>query len=206
MDDSEAQPHWQGIYATKDAAEVSWFQPTPEPSLRMIHKTGLEAGAHIIDVGGGASSLVDELLDSGFRVTVLDIARNALDVARSRLGPRARDVNWVVADITRWRPTEQFDLWHDRAVFHFLTEPEQRAQYIGALKAGLAPGGWLVMAAFAPTGPERCSGLPVHRWSAPELQAELGEDFEMVESAAETHETPWGSQQAFTWTLFRRVA
>lgn len=205
MDSSDAKEHWQNVYGAKDAADVSWFQPSPEPSLRMIRRTGLGVGSRAIDVGGGASSLVDHLLDNGFHMTVLDIAHGALDVARSRLGARAKDANWVVADITKWRPTEPFDLWHDRAVFHFLTEPEQRLGYIAALKAGLAPSGWVVMATFAPTGPERCSGLPVHRWSAPELAAELGDAFQLIESAEETHETPSGARQVFTWTLFRRV-
>jgi len=204
MEGSEPGSHWQNVYASKDAANVSWFQSSPEPSLRMIHKTGLAAGARAIDVGGGASSLVDHLLDDGFRMTVLDVADSALDVARSRLGVRARDVTWIAADITAWRPTETFDLWHDRAVFHFLTEPDQRARYIEALKSSLAPSGWLIMATFAPSGPETCSGLPVHRWSASGLAAELGDAFHLIESEEETHETPSGSRQVFTWALFRR--
>lgn len=206
MDEKDgSSAHWQGVYLAKGAAEVSWFQPSPEPSLRLIAKTGLTNGAAVLDAGGGASTLVDHLFDEGFRLSVLDIADSALDVARSRLGPRAAEVTWIVADITEWRPTGQFDLWHDRAVFHFLTKPEQRARYLAALKAGLAPSGWLVMATFAPGGPDRCSGLPVCRWSAPELAAELGDDFRLVESVEERHLTPSGVQQAFTWTLFRRA-
>ena len=206
MDHSDAKAHWRNVYGTRDATTVSWFQSSPAPSLDLIRKTGLGPGSRAIDVGGGASSLVDRLLDQGFRVTVLDIADSALDVARSRLGARAEDVNWVAADISLWKPTETFDLWHDRAVFHFLTEPEQRAGYIAALKAGLAPGGWLVMATFAPAGPQRCSGLPVRRWSASELASELGGAFQLIQSAEEPHATPSGSQQLFTWTLFRRVS
>jgi 2-polyprenyl-3-methyl-5-hydroxy-6-metoxy-1,4-benzoquinol methylase len=205
MDGSEPGDHWRNVYETKGATGVSWFQHSPEPSLRMIRKTGLRVGSRAIDVGGGASSLVDRLLDDGFHMTVLDIADNALDIARSRLGARAKDVNWIAADITQWRPIGTFDLWHDRAVFHFLTEPEQRLGYMAALKASLAPSGWVVMATFAPTGPERCSGLPVHRWSPTELAAELGNAFQLVESAEEAHETPSGSRQLFTWTLFHRV-
>lgn len=201
----DRQAHWQNVYRTKSSADVSWFQPSPELSLRMIAKTGLGRGSAVIDVGGGASSLVDQLLADGFRVTVLDIADSALDVARARLGTRAADVDWIVADITAWQATDRFDLWHDRAVFHFLTEPDQRARYIAALKASLRPAGWLVMATFGPDGPQTCSGLPVHRWSAPDLAAELGGAFRLVESLAEDHETPWGSRQAFTWALFRRT-
>jgi trans-aconitate methyltransferase len=204
MDDRAAQQHWQAVYRTKTPTEVSWFQSSPEPSLAMIGQTGLGAGSRVIDVGGGASSLVDRLLDEGFAVTVLDIADSALEAARSRLGPRAQAVTWIAADITEWRPAAGFDLWHDRAVFHFLTEPGQRASYKAALRAGLAPSGWLVMGAFAPNGPERCSGLPVRRWSTPELAAELGEDFQLIQSAEEVHQTPSGGAQAFTWALFRR--
>ena len=205
MSDADTAQHWRTVYATKAATAVSWHQPSPTPSLKLIAKTGLGPGARVIDVGGGASSLVDRLLDQGFQVCVLDIADNALEIARSRLGERAQGATWIVADITDWRTSAQFDLWHDRAVFHFLTEPKPRARYLATLKTVVVPGGWVVMATFAPSGPDRCSGLPVQRWSAEALTAELGEEFRLVESAEETHETPGGARQAFTWTLFRRV-
>jgi trans-aconitate methyltransferase len=197
--------HWRGAYAAKDPAAVSWFQASPTPSLAMIRKTGLGEGAHILDAGGGASPLVDHLLAERFCVTVLDIAETGLEAARSRLGPRAEAASWVVADVTRWRPTAQFDLWHDRAVFHFLTEPDQRARYFEALRDGLTPSGWVIMATFAPDGPERCSGLTVRRWSVTDLVEAFGADFRLMDSAEETHLTPWGSPQLFTWTLFQRV-
>jgi 2-polyprenyl-3-methyl-5-hydroxy-6-metoxy-1,4-benzoquinol methylase len=197
--------HWRDVYASKDARSVSWFQGSPTPSLRLIGTSGLGPGSRAIDVGGGASSLVDHLLDQGLEVTVLDLAPEALDVSRARLGARATAVRWIAADITQWEPSGQFDLWHDRAVFHFLIEPAQRAAYRAAMETGLKPGGWLVMATFAPQGPDRCSGLPVQRWSAADLASFLGEQFQLIASAEEAHETPWGAPQIFTWTLFRRA-
>lgn len=205
VDDSEQERHWRRVYETKAADEVSWFQASPAPSLDMISKAGLAPGARIVDVGGGASTLIDHLLDQGFQVTGLDIADSALDVARARLGDRSARATWIATDVTTWRPEAQFDLWHDRAVFHFLTDPGRRAQYIAALRAALAPSGWVVMATFGPEGPEKCSGLPVRRWSAQGLAAELGDDFRLVEAADETHLTPGGSGQVFTWALLQSL-
>jgi trans-aconitate methyltransferase len=148
---------------------------------------------------------VDALLDRGFcAITVLDIAEAALEVARRRLGPRGQAVDWQVADIRRWRPEGPYDLWHDRAVFHFLTEPEDRAAYMATLNEAVRPGGWVVLASFAPDGPETCSGLPVRRYDAAGLAEELGEGFELVRQMRERHVTPSGAEQPFTWTLFRR--
>jgi 2-polyprenyl-3-methyl-5-hydroxy-6-metoxy-1,4-benzoquinol methylase len=199
------QDHWEQVYGSKDSRETSWFEPSPKTSLLMIDRTGLTAGSRSIDVGGGASSLVDHLLQRGFEVAVLDIADEALAVARARLGAKAEQVQWIAKDITSWQPAAQFDLWHDRAVFHFLTQPTQRRGYVAALEAALRPGGWLVMATFAPDGPERCSGLPVQRWAAPDLARELGAGFELVHTEGNEHATPWGSSQGFTWALFRRI-
>lgn len=199
------QDHWEQVYGSKDSREASWFEAAPEASLRMIARTGLTAGSRAVDVGGGASSLVDHLLQLGFEVAVLDIADESLAVARARLGAKAARVQWIATDITFWQPAAQFDLWHDRAVFHFLTQPAQRRGYVAALEAALRPGGWLVMATFAPDGPEMCSGLPVQRWAAPDLARELGEGFELVHAERNEHATPWGSSQAFTWALFRRI-
>jgi trans-aconitate methyltransferase len=145
-------------------------------------------------------------LQLGFEVTVLDIADAALEVSRRRLGAAARMVDWQVADITTWRPARRYDLWHDRAVFHFLTAEADRAAYKAALRTGLKAGGWLVMATFAEDGPEKCSGLAVQRYSAESLQAELGSGFELKRHERESHLTPWGSAQMFTWTLFRRTS
>jgi len=171
----------------------------------MLNALGVKPPASVVDVGGGASSLVDVLVERGFRVTVLDVADAALEVSRQRLGDAASAVNWQTADITQWQPDQRYDVWHDRAVFHFLTDPKDRARYLDALKAGLQPSGAAIFATFAEDGPERCSGLPVQRYSANELAAELGSGFTLVHHARETHHTPWGSDQSFTWAGFRRV-
>lgn len=202
---NERQAHWQGVYTTKGADTVSWHQPSPEPSLAMIDRSGIQPPDRVIDVGGGASSLVDRLSDRGFQVTVLDIADAALTVARDRLGSRAEAVDWQVSDITQWAPIGLYDLWHDRAVFHFLTTEQDRAAYLTALNTVLKVGGWAVLATFADDGPERCSGLPVRRYSAADLATELGPGFRLVDQAREQHRTPGGSEQLFTWTLFQRV-
>lgn len=199
--------HWDRVWSTKPANTVSWFQAEPEPSLGAIEALGLSSNVPIIDIGGGASRLVDALIGHGFAdVTVLDISDAALAVARERLGDRAARVHWEIGDITGWTPPRSYRVWHDRAVFHFLTEPEQRAGYRRALGAGLAPGGFAVMATFATDGPERCSGLPVQRYDAHGLAAELGPDFHLRRDWRETHRTPGGAAQAFQWCVFERLA
>jgi trans-aconitate methyltransferase len=199
--------HWQGMYARKDEDEVSWYQARPDLSLRLIANTGLGRDAAIIDAGAGASRLVDHLLEEGYAdITVLDIAEAALEKARARLGERAERVNWIVADLLRWRPDRRYDIWHDRAVFHFLTEAEDRAHYVEALKSALAPGGHVIIATFAPDGPEKCSGLPVMRHSPESIAAALGEGFELVEMADEHHVTPAGRRQHFNYARLKRVA
>jgi len=198
--------HWEGVYTTKAADAVSWFQSSPELSLRMIDQTGVQPPAAVVDVGGGASMLVDELVRRGFRVTVLDIAAAALAVSRDRLGRAAETVGWHVGSVTEWQPEGEYDLWHDRAVFHFLTDEKDREKYRQVLLRALRPGGFLVVATFAEDGPERCSGLPVRRYSATELAAELGGDFMQINSDREVHHTPWGSDQSFTWAVFQRRA
>lgn len=204
--EADRRDHWTRVYEDKAPSAVSWFQPEPEPSLRALDRCGATPDLAFVDVGGGASNLVDALLKRGWRdLTVLDIAPSALDAARDRLGPAAEQVTWQVADITAWQPSRQYDVWHDRAVFHFLTEPEQREAYRRALSSGLAPDGLVIIATFALDGPERCSGLPVQRYDAAMLSAELGDGFRLVESWREEHVTPWGSSQAFTWCAFRRA-
>lgn len=202
---AERQSHWENVYLTKDTASVSWFQSSPEPSLRMLDEAAVAPPAHVIDVGGGASSLVDVLLQKGFQVTVLDISEPAIDVARRRLGSKSDAARWIAADITAWRPSAVYDVWHDRAVFHFLTDPADRAEYLKALKSALRPGGFAVIATFAEDGPERCSGLPVQRYSADGLARELGADFKLIRTDREEHQTPSGSSQMFTWALFERA-
>ena len=172
----------------------------------MIFASGISRGAAIVDIGGGASVLANALLSAGFLdISVLDIAASALDVAKARLGPRARDVRWIVADILAWTPSRAYDLWHDRALFHFLTDKEDRVRYRTVLEKALQPGGTAILAAFAEDGPEKCSGLPVQRWSASSLADELGSSFQLAQHFREEHVTPWGSVQAFTWCRFKRV-
>lgn len=198
--------HWQDVYTRKSPQEVSWYQPEASTSLALIARTGLGPDAAILDVGGGASTLVDGLLARGFRhITVLDLAEAALAAARERLGERAAGVTWRAGDITTVAlPAQAFDLWHDRAVFHFLTTPGARAAWRRQLLAALRPGGFVVLATFADDGPEKCSGLPVCRYSEAGLQAELGEAFELLESRREVHRTPGGNEQRFVYGLFRR--
>ena len=199
----DRKQHWEMVYSTKSDEEVSWFQSTPDTSLAMIGSRPLSS--RIIDIGGGASRLVDALLDRGYSaLSVLDISEAALSVAKDRLGSRAGLVNWIVADITQWQPSGAFDVWHDRAVFHFLTDADDRRAYIDALTMGLAKGGAGLIATFAENGPERCSGLPVRRYSSETLAAELGPRFRLVDSLSENHRTPGGNEQRFQFSRFQR--
>lgn len=205
MQDTERKSHWQGVYAAKGEQEVSWFQETPKPSLELLDHAGAGTGSAVIDIGGGASRLVDALLARGFSdVTVLDISPAALDAARARLGSDARRVAWIAADVTEWTPDRAYDVWHDRAAFHFLTRHEEQAAYVERLKAGLKPGGHVVIGTFAPDGPEKCSGLPVARHDAASIAAVLGPGFVLLDSRRDEHATPWGSVQRFQFSLFRR--
>ena len=197
--------HWEHVYRAKRPDEVSWYQQAPLLTLRMVASTRLPEEGAIIDVGGGASNLVDALLRAGYRdVTVLDIAGAALEHARDRLGDRASDVKWVRGDVTEMELCGPYDLWHDRAVFHFLTQPAARARYREQLLRYLKPGGHALIATFAPEGPEQCSGLPVKRYSPEELVAELGDAFELMEAVDERHRTPSGGAQAFIYCWLRR--
>ena len=201
------QIHWHKVYTDKQPDDVSWYQATPDQSLHALDQFGANPSQALIDIGGGASTLVDALLARGWRdLTVLDIAAPALAAAQARLGKMAENVTWQVADITTWQPPQQYDVWHDRAVFHFLTEPQQREAYLGALKAGLSKGGLAIVATFALDGPEKCSGLVVERYDAGKLAQTLGDDFNLEAGWRDEHVTPWGSVQAFTWCVFRRVA
>ncbi|WP_456620005.1 MULTISPECIES: class I SAM-dependent methyltransferase [unclassified Bradyrhizobium] len=202
---SDRSTHWDKVYATKGEAEVSWFQDSPAISLEMIRAANPDHDAAIIDIGGGASRLVDRLLQEGYRdLAVLDISANALDAARQRIGQAAAGVDWIVADVTTWHPARRFEVWHDRAAFHFLTDPRDRAAYVERLRSAVAHGGHVIIATFAPDGPEKCSGLPVQRHDSASLSAELGPEFALVESRSETHHTPWNSAQAFQFSRFRR--
>lgn len=198
------QGHWTQVYEGKDSKSVSWYQPEPEPSLRALERHDAEPTSSLIDVGGGASTLVDVLLARGWEdLTVLDIAPSALETAKARLGGKADKVTWEAADVTEWRPARRYDVWHDRAVFHFLVEPQQREAYRQALADGLAPGGLVIIATFALNGPERCSGMPVERYNPEKLAQELGPSLEQVEAWRERHVTPAGADQSFNWCAFR---
>ncbi|MCA1437897.1 class I SAM-dependent methyltransferase [Bradyrhizobium yuanmingense] len=202
---SDRSNHWDHVYATKGEAEVSWYQDSPAISLAMIRAAGSDRDTTIIDVGGGASRLVDALLQDGYRdIAVLDLSANALAAAKKRIGPAASTVDWIVADATMWRPTRTYDVWHDRAAFHFLTDPRDRVAYVERLRSAVRPGGHVIIATFAPDGPEKCSGLPVQRHDSASLAAELGPEFKLVETRSETHHTPWHSTQAFQFSRFRR--
>ena len=197
--------HWDNVYTTKSETEVSWFQEDPAPSLELIALAGLSKGASIIDVGGGASRLVDILVERNLGpVTVLDVSAAALDAARKRLGSRAADVQWVTADITAWEPTQTYDLWHDRAAFHFLTDPADQSAYVERLKKAVRRGGHVVIGTFALDGPEKCSGLPIVRHDAASLSNILGTDFKLIDARRHDHVTPWGAVQKFQFSTFRR--
>ena len=198
--------HWQQVYETKSPSEVSWYQASPTLSLELIQATGLDHQASIIDLGGGASRLVDELLDMGYEhLAVADLSDAALATVRGRLGDRAGRVEWFVADATDWDPPGQWDLWHDRAVFHFQVEDAVRDGYLAALHQGVKPGGWAMIATFALDGPKRCSGLPVQQYGPEELLSVLGDQWRLVETRKELHETPSGSNQSFGYNLFQRA-
>jgi SAM-dependent methyltransferase len=206
MISADRQAHWENAYAIKGERELSWFEERPSVSLDLICSTGANIGASIIDIGGGASRLVDALVDRGFEaVTVLDLSKKALASAEARLGARGAKVRWIVADVTTWEPSETYDVWHDRAAFHFLTEPKDRVAYAERVATAVRHGGHVIIATFAPDGPERCSGLPVARHDAASLGETLGDAFEWMESRRHDHQTPTGSIQRFQFSRFRRV-
>ena len=205
MDDAER--HWQRVYLERDASTVSWFEDSPIASLELLERAHLTNSSSLIDVGGGASALIDALLARGCEhLTVLDISSAALDVSRARLGAAAERVTWLAADITTARlPVAAYDVWHDRAVFHFLTDPSSRAAYVTALKNSLRPNGHALIATFAPDGPLKCSGLETVRYNEATLLEVLGTDqFTLLEGRLVQHITPSGGTQIFTYALFRR--
>ncbi len=206
MSTDSRQAHWQTVYTSKAENEVSWYQESPAPSLELIARRGATPMSAIIDIGGGASRLVDALVEKGFHaVTVLDLSEAALTADRNRLGDRAAQVRWIVADVTTREPPEEYAIWHDRAAFHFLTEEHDQAAYVARLTRALKPGGHAILATFAPDGPERCSGLPVVRYDAARLGRTLGSAFELVDMRRHEHTTPWGTEQRFQFGVFRRA-
>jgi 2-polyprenyl-3-methyl-5-hydroxy-6-metoxy-1,4-benzoquinol methylase len=196
--------HWESVYRSKGEQEVSWTQAEPAISLSLIREV-CPSGGSVIDVGGGISVLTGRLLDAGYTVGVLDISAAAIDRARQRLGQRGGQVRWIVSDVTATPPLGDYDVWHDRAVFHFHTSRSGRAAYVALLSRTVPVGGHAIIATFALNGPEKCSGLPVQRYDAATLARELGAGFNLVKSLPEIHQTPWGKQQSFQYSLFRRT-
>ena len=203
MESVERQRHWDTVYATKVTDAVSWFQPEPTSSLRLLHRFGMTPQSCVIDVGGGDSHLVDYLLGEGLTcIAVLDVSQNALNRAQQRLGGEASVVQWLSVDVTGdWSVTPR-DFWHDRAGFHFLIDAADRARYLAHVRQTLKPAGTVLIATFAPDGPEKCSGLPVARYSPETLAQELGSEFVLQEYVPERHRTPWGVEQSFVYCAF----
>lgn len=203
----DRRAHWNTVFSTKGEQEVSWFESLPEISLAMLKACGLTRDMCVVDVGGGDSHLIDQLVADGLEcLVVLDISGSALERARARLGGQAAVPIWLEADVTSDWSLRPMDIWHDRAVFHFLVDVEDRERYRTHLQQTLKPGGWAIVATFASDGPERCSGLPVRRYSPEMLDAELGPGFERVETRTHTHQTPWGATQSFQYSRFRRLS
>jgi hypothetical protein len=198
--------HWESVYEGRDIASVSWFQSTPQFSLELVEVLGVPHDAAVIDVGGGASLFVDHLVALGFRdVSVLDVSEVALSAAAGRLGTRGT-VSWLHEDVLAWKPERLFNLWHDRAVFHFLVDQSDRDIYLATLRSTVCPGGAVIMGTFAPDGPEHCSGLPVARYSSDDLARVLGPAFDVVAVRREEHATPTGAVQPFTWVAAQASA
>ena len=205
MNDASRRDHWQNVYTSKGESQLSWFQETPALSLELIELAGVARSSAIVDIGGGASRLAESLVSRGYQeVTVLDLSAAALAAARSRIGEEANRVTWIAADVTAWEPSRSYDLWHDRASFHFLTLARDQAAYVARLRRALRPGGHAIIGTFALDGPERCSGLVVSRYDAEHLAATLGRGFELVDSRPHQHVTPWGATQKFQFSTFRR--
>jgi SAM-dependent methyltransferase len=196
-----ARQHWEQVYRTKRPTEVSWYAAHLDVSLRMIEEAAPEHHSRIIDVGGGEATLVDDLLDRGYRhLSVLDVSATALDVAKARLGERAGAVDWRCGDVTTYPfPGNQYDVWHDRAVFHFLTDPKDRAAYVRQVTRAVKPGGHVIVATFGPEGPTKCSGLDVVRYDPDALHDQFGVRFLLLRHLTEMHQTPAGATQQFTY-------
>jgi SAM-dependent methyltransferase len=199
------QGRWQRTYQTKAERDVSWYQDQPDPSLRLVMDAAASLASPIIDIGGGTSHLVDHLVERGYsHVAVLDMSSAALATAQSRLGKQAAAVDWIVADVTTWEPAARYEIWHDRATFHFMVTEADRSAYLARLKLALAPGGHAIIATFALDGPEQCSGLPVMRYDSASLAETLGPQFAFVATEHHLHKTPWFAEQAFQFSVFRR--
>lgn len=197
------QEHWNQVYTTKSVTEVSWYERDPEPSLTLIRRW-LKVPGRIIDIGGGASVLVDRLIAAGYQMSVLDVSAKALEHSQQRLGADALQVTWIIADVTLIDSPGEFDLWHDRAIFHFLTDQAERQAYIRLAEATVRPGGLLIVGVFADDGPTRCSGLEVCRYSKESLSSEFSHAFRVIEVHPHHHLTPSQKHQSFIYTVFQR--
>ena len=207
MDHVESKKnHWENIYNTKKLQEVSWYQPVPESSLNYINASQLDKNSRIIDVGGGDSFLVDNLLSLGYtNVSVLDISAKAIERAKTRLGKKADEVTWIVSDITSFEPEEKYDLWHDRAAFHFLNDPENIQKYLKVMETAIKPNGFLIIGTFSDKGPTKCSGIEIKQYSIEELKAAIPDTFKFIEGKNIDHPTPSGSLQNFTFCKFQKI-
>jgi 2-polyprenyl-3-methyl-5-hydroxy-6-metoxy-1,4-benzoquinol methylase len=203
----DSKTHWETVYQTKAAHEVSWYRSHLDNSLALIAQAAADLNAVIIDIGGGEATLVDDLIERGYQhLSILDISQAAIDTTKQRLGSVADQINWLVDDITTANlPPQQYDVWHDRAVFHFLTLPAQRAAYVRQVLHAVKPGGQIIMATFGVDGPEKCSGLEIVRYSSASLQAEFGDQFQLLETSTELHKTPFQTTQQFIYCHFRMV-
>ncbi|QEK99477.1 class I SAM-dependent methyltransferase [Olivibacter sp. LS-1] len=203
MEELHKKQHWETIYETKSPEQVSWTQEVPKTSLDFIHSFGVDKTARIIDIGGGDSKLVDHLLDNGCEnITVLDISAKALDRAKARLGNKAEKVNWIVSDITEFEPETAFDIWHDRATFHFLTTKEQVAKYLDIARQSVS--GYMTIGTFSTNGPTKCSGLDIQQYDEQTLTAELENGFDKLKCITEDHTTPFNTKQNFLFCSFKR--
>lgn len=206
MTGSDRQSHWQGVYSSKSDSEVSWFEETPAVSLELIRMTGTGRSDAVIDVGAGASRLVDALARDGYsNLTILDLSSRAVELTRARLGAEGDAVRWVAGDVTKWIPDRAYNLWHDRAAFHFLVEPADQNAYTRCVSRAVQPGGHVIIGTFAPDGPERCSGLPVRRSDSESIGRILGPSFELIHSRPYRHRTPGGANQNFQFGIFTKV-
>jgi len=202
---AERSIHWDDVYGRKESNEVSWYQEVPEKSLALVVGAGVSTQDAIIDIGGGASTLVDHLLDAGYvDVSVLDLAEAAFDHSRRRLGERAATVEWLLSDVTHFEPQRLYRLWHDRAAMHFLTDTADRERYVDVLLKSLEPGGHAVIATFGPEGPPKCSGLEIRRYTIGMLEEQLGPDFELQFHELDDHQTPMGATQQFLYSWWTR--
>ena len=206
MENFDRKKHWENIYQTKELNEVSWYQPTPETSLELINKYQLPMNAKIIDIGGGDSFFVDHLLDKGFQdITVLDISEAAIERAKKRLGEKAVQVKWIITDVAKFIPQEQYDFWHDRAAFHFLTDEQEITNYQQAATKSIRPGGILVIGTFSEQGPKKCSGIEIQQYSEKTLTERFNTSFERINCITLDHKTPFDTIQNFIFCTFRKL-